>query len=89
MPERTLKKGHVIDENGDSLPGALVSVVWGTAPTPETARRTDAAGDFQVALPPGRFRIEAVTQRGHGEVEVEVEVDGEAREAIVIRVAGR
>lgn len=77
----------MVDAGGSPLPGALVSVVWGTAPTPEIARRTDAAGGFQVALPPGRFRIEAVTQRGKGEVEIEV--DGGAEEAIVIRIGGR
>jgi hypothetical protein len=63
--------------------GAYVSVVWGTAPTPEIARRTDATGAFQVGLPPGRFRLEAVAGNRSGRVEV----DGGEGDDILIRLA--
>lgn len=64
----------------------MVSVVWGTAPTPEIGRRTDDTGAFQVGLPPGRFRVKAVAQsRGAGEVEIDGGEGGE----IVIRIDAR
>lgn len=51
--------GQVVDANGAGVPGAIVAVEWGTAPTPEIGIRADAAGRFQIALPPGEFRIMA------------------------------
>jgi hypothetical protein len=62
--------------------GALVSVVWGTAPTRDIGRRTNDEGAFQVGLEPGRYRIQAVTDQVSGEVEVE----GGPGEDIVIRL---
>lgn len=64
------------------MSGALVSVVWGTAPTRDIGRRTNDEGAFQVGLEPGRYRIQAVTDEVSGEVEVE----GGAGEDIVIRL---
>ena len=88
MASRVLRRGRVVDTSGQPVAGALVSVVWGTAPTPEIGRRTDQAGAFQVALPDGRFRLRAKVPDGRsGEVEVqggaggeiEIRVDGPAR----------
>lgn len=64
------------------MSGALVSVVWGTAPTRDIGRRTNDEGAFQVGLEPGRYRIQAVTDEVSGEVEVE----GGAGEDIVIQL---
>jgi len=75
---RAVRAGRVVDKDGRPVAGVLVSVVWGTAPTPEIGRRTNDAGVFQVALPPGRFRVQAVTRSGDtGEVEVEGSEGGE------------
>ncbi len=72
-----------MDATGRGVTGARVSVVWGTAPTPEIGRRTGDDGAFQVGLPPGSFRLQAVTDSGgSGEVEVE---GGEGPE-ILIRI---
>lgn len=85
MPDRVLRHGVVVDADGGPIEGAFVSVVWGTAPTPEIARRTDGHGAFHVGLPPGRFRVRAVTPDGrHGESEVESGGGG----TIVVRVEG-
>ena len=80
--KRTLRKGCVIDASGEPVAGALVSVVWGTAPTPDIGRRTNSEGLFQIALPPGQYRITAVTTDAEGEVEVE----GGPGPEIVIRI---
>jgi hypothetical protein len=82
---RALRHGRVVDADGRAVAGALVSVVWGTAPTPEIARRTGDDGAFHVGLPPGRFRVQAVCASGAlGETETEGGEGGE----IVIRIAG-
>lgn len=61
-----------------------MSIVWGTVPMPEIGRRTGEDGTFHVGLPPGMFRLQAVTESGLvGDVEV---AGGEGGE-IVIRVA--
>jgi hypothetical protein len=83
MSDRALRRGRVIDAEGHPVTNALVSVTWGTAPTPDIARRTDASGAFQVALPPGRFRVRAVTTDGRAG---EVEVAGAEGKDIIIRV---
>ena len=80
---RALRRGLVVDADGRPVPGALVSVVWGTAPTPEIGRRTGNDGAFQVGLPPGQFRVKAVSATGGaGEVQVEGGEGGD----IVIRI---
>lgn len=83
MRDRVLRRGQVIDAGGQPIADAMVSVVWGTAPTPEIGRRTDETGRFQVALPPGRFRVEAVAPGGATGL---IEVDGGAGDAIVLRI---
>lgn len=85
MRDRALRRGRVVDASGEPVPGALVSVVWGTAPTPEIGRRTDDAGRFQVGLPPGQFRIAATTASGEAG---QIEVDGGASDEIVLRING-
>ena len=69
-----------MDATGKPVAGALVAVVWGTAPTPDIGRRTNQEGAFQVGLPPGRYRIRAFTADASGEVEVE---GGEGDEIVI------
>lgn len=68
---RTLRKGRVVDGDGRPVAGALVAVVWGTAPTRDIGRRTNDEGAFQVGLEPGHYRIQATAKGAVGEVEVE------------------
>lgn len=87
MAQRVVRRGRVIDVDGQPVAGALVSVVWGTAPTPETGRRTDAAGCFLVGLTAGeRFRVRATTADGRAG---DVDVDGSAVDEIVVRLTQR
>lgn len=81
MPDRVLRRGRVIDADGRPVAGAFVSVTWGTAPTPDIARRTGDDGAFKVGLPPGRFRIRATASESRsGELEVE---GGEGDEIVI------
>lgn len=73
----------MVDAHGRPVGGALVSVAWGTAATPEIGRRTNDAGVFHVGLPPGRFRVQAVAPSGGAGV---AEVDGGEGGEIVIRI---
>jgi hypothetical protein len=57
--ETFLCTGRVVRDDATPVVGALAAVGWGTAPTPEIAIRTDADGQFRVALPNGRFRLDA------------------------------
>lgn len=71
----------MIDADGRPVAGAFVSVTWGTAPTPDIARKTGDDGGFQVGLPPGKFRILATASESRsGEVEVE---GGEGDEIVI------
>lgn len=81
MRERVLRRGRVIDADGRPVAGAFVSVTWGTAPTPDIARKTGDDGAFQVGLPAGKFRIRATASASRsGEVEVE---GGEGDEIVI------
>jgi hypothetical protein len=62
----------VVTADGRPAAGAIVSVVWGTAATPEIGIVADAAGRFRVALPPGRFRLQADASGARGTAEIEV-----------------
>jgi len=76
----------VVNAEGKPVGGALVAVVSGTTATPEIGRRTTGGGIFQVALPEGSFRMQAVAASGAtGTVEVEGGDGGE----IVIRIEER
>jgi hypothetical protein len=85
MPdERVLHHGRVTDRRGAGLGHALVYVARGTAGTPEIAIKCDLAGRFRLALPPGRFQIEARSTAGTiGAIEIEVS-KGDEEIAIVI-----
>ncbi len=50
---------HVVREDATPVAHAVAFVAWGTAPTPEIAFRTDVSGIFRLALPSGRFRVDA------------------------------
>jgi hypothetical protein len=50
---------------------------------PDIGRRTSGEGAFQVALPSGRFRLQAVAPDG---ATAELEVEGGTGDEIVIRV---
>ncbi len=76
----------VLDADGNPVEGAFVTVVWGTAPTPEIARRTSADGSFGVGLPAGRFRVRAVAADGRAG---EIQVEGGEGSSIVIRLGRR
>jgi hypothetical protein len=82
MRDRVVRRGRVVDRDGRPIAGAYVSVVWGTEAMPDIARRTDPEGRFQVGLPPGRFRLEAVA----GDASARVEVDGGEGPDIVIHL---
>lgn len=84
MDKPLLRRGRVVDDGGQPVIGALLSVEWGTVPTPEIAVQTDENGEFRLALPKGRFRIAAHAPDGRaGTVELTTE---EADEEIVVRV---
>jgi hypothetical protein len=86
MGDRVLRHGLVVDVDGSPVANAFVTVVWGTAPVPEISRRSLPDGSFGVGLPPGSFRVRAVTSDGRAG---EAEVDGETRDAIIIRIEAR
>lgn len=87
MAQRVVRRGRVVDEEGHGVAGALVAVVWGTAPTPETGRRADAEGCFVVGLSGGeRFRVRATTADGRAG---EADVDGSVCDEIIVRVTKR
>ena len=75
--------GRVLRADGSPAPGALVGVVEGDAPTPEIGIRADSGGWFHVALPEGRFVVEAYA----GGVKGRAEVDGASDHEIVLRLA--
>jgi hypothetical protein len=59
LVDRLLHEGRVLDPNGLGVAEAIVAVVRGTAPTPEIGIRSNDEGRFRIALPPGKFEIEA------------------------------
>lgn len=69
-----LHHGRVVRVDGSGVPDAVVYVTRGTAPTPEIAIRCDTQGRFRIALPPGKFDIEAQSPDGaSGRTTVEIE----------------
>jgi hypothetical protein len=74
-PSKTyLCTGHIVREDARSAAGALAAVEWGTAPTPEIAIRANENGIFRLALPNGRFRVEARAPDGAiGSIELMIE----------------
>lgn len=78
------RSGKVVDEKGQPVEGAHVSVEWGTGLTPEITLVTGPDGRFHLGLPEGRYRIRAhLPGRDSGVVEVE---GGSSEVEIVIRL---
>jgi hypothetical protein len=66
-------RGRVCWDDRTPIPDALVAVTSGTAPTPEIAIRTDNHGRFRIALPAGRFRLQARAPGGAtGQIDLEI-----------------
>ncbi len=79
VKDAVLHEGRVRRNNGEVGSGVIVAVTRGTAPTPEIGIRCDSEGRFRIALPPGRYEIEARAPNGelgavsletHGDVQV-------------------
>jgi hypothetical protein len=84
MADAVLHEGRVRRSSGAAVPGAIVFVASGTAPTPERAIICDADGRFRIALPPGRFEIKAQARDGaQGQVNVETDTIAQSIEIIV------
>lgn len=67
-------RGRVVDADGVPVARARVTIVAASVPMPEIALLTGSNGDFELALPEGRFRLRAHGPRGEiGEAEVGVE----------------
>jgi hypothetical protein len=78
--------GHVVREDATSVAHALAFVGWGTAPTPEIAFRADENGIFRLALPSGRFRVEARGPDGAtGSIELTIESEALQFEIVLTR----
>jgi hypothetical protein len=83
-PAKTyLCTGHAVREDATSVAGALAAVGWGTAATPEIAIRADENGIFRLALPSGRFRIEARAPDGTTG-SIELLIQNEARDFEIV-----
>lgn len=87
MAKRLLHDGRVVRTDGTPVADALVAVASGTAPTPEIAIRTNAEGRFRIALPDGRFVLEAHGPDGSAGG-VELTVEGEERTISIPLKAG-
>lgn len=78
------RSGKVVDDKGQPVEGAYVSVEWGTGPTPEITLVTGPDGRFRLGLPEGRYRIRArLPGRETGVAEVE---GGSSETEIVVRL---
>jgi hypothetical protein len=83
LPEALLHRGRVSWNDGSPVAGALIAVASGTAPTPEIAIRSDARGEFRIALPRGRFVVEARAPDGVA-CKIEVVVEATAVELEIV-----
>ncbi|QAY79350.1 carboxypeptidase-like regulatory domain-containing protein [Sphingosinicella sp. BN140058] len=79
-----LIRGRVLRAGGDPAAGAFVMVAWGTAPTPEIGIVADEAGCFHVALPEGRFRLQANAEEAQGTIELEITPQAPSRAVEII-----
>jgi hypothetical protein len=76
------RRGTVVDAERTPVRGALVTVEWGTAPTPEIAIETGEQGRFIIALPlEGRYRLRATAPDG---ATGSREIGGASAEEVVI-----
>lgn len=64
MADRVAVKIKVIDGGKRPVEGALVAIEQGSAPYPEIAYVSDAAGTVTFHLPDGEFRVGARTSTG-------------------------
>lgn len=62
----------IVDRNGQPVPGAYVVITNGPEPVPEIALVTDEGGRFAVALPPGRWTVQAHGEAGVGEADIDL-----------------
>lgn len=77
---------RVLDASGNPIAGAFVTIVSGTAPTPEITLLTDGSGRARLGLPPGTFTIQAQTPDG---TRATVEAEGGASpDDIEVRLKG-
>lgn len=83
LNERRRVPGRVVAPDGSPAAGAIVGVVWGTAPTPEIGIVADAEGRFGVGLPAGRFRLQANLDEISGTAEVEIEAGADVPEIVI------
>lgn len=86
MADVRLCEGSVVDAEGAPVAEALVSVEWGTAPTPEIALLTGNDGSFRIALPVGgTYVLRGISPGGNtGRTRIELSVSGP--ESVVIRL---
>lgn len=76
MVHAVLHEGRVRRQDGEGGSGVIVEVTRGTAPTPEIGIRCDQEGRFRIALPPGRYEIEARAPNGElGTVSIETHTE--------------
>lgn len=80
-PPTTQIKGRITDPDGSPIVDVSVAVVSGTAPVPEMAVFTDAAGIYVWRVPAGTFTLEAYRD-GYQTEEQEVTI--EAGETITL-----
>lgn len=72
MGRMSTRRGRVVDADGAPVAEAIVTVEWGTAPTPEIALISGPEGEFSLGLPEGRFRVRAIApdeRRGVAEID--------------------
>lgn len=68
----TERHGSVVDASGAPVPAASVAIVASTVPMPEISLLCDAAGHFELRLPPGNFVLRAHSPGGAvGDADVE------------------
>jgi hypothetical protein len=80
---RVLHHGRVTRRDGARANKALVFVKTGTAPTPEIGIVCNEDGEFKLALPPGRYVVEARSNDGRSGT-VEIETQDHAREISIV-----
>jgi hypothetical protein len=77
-------RGRVVDADGVPVAHARVTIVAASVPMPEIALLTGSRGNFELALPQGRFRLRAHGPRGEiGEAVVGVEGDAAVGDLVI------
>lgn len=64
MTKAAPRSVRVLDGLGNPVAGAFVTVISGTAPTPEITLLTNAEGRARLGLPPGTFTLQAQSPDG-------------------------